>query len=39
MHEELRELLYANDLVITADSEEDLKRRVGEWQMALERVD
>ena len=30
-NKELWELLYADDLVITADSEKDLPRRVGEW--------
>ncbi|XP_064111415.1 uncharacterized protein LOC135218900 [Macrobrachium nipponense] len=36
-NEELWELLYADDLVITAENEEDLQRRVGEWQESLER--
>ena len=31
-NEELWELLYTDDLVITAENEEDLQRRVGEWQ-------
>ncbi|XP_064120190.1 uncharacterized protein LOC135224796 [Macrobrachium nipponense] len=34
---ELRELLYADGLVNTAENEEDLQRRVGEWQESLER--
>ncbi|XP_064118968.1 uncharacterized protein LOC135223976 [Macrobrachium nipponense] len=36
-NEELWELLYAKDLVITAENEEDLHRSVGEWQASLER--
>lgn len=37
-NEVLWELLYADDLVITAEDEEDLQRRVvGEWQESLER--
>ena len=36
-NEELWELQYADDLVITAENEEDLQGRVGEWQEALER--
>ena len=35
-NEELWELLYADDLAITAENEEDLQRRVGEWQESLE---
>ena len=35
-NEELGELLYADDLVIAAENE-DLLRRVGEWQESLER--
>ncbi|XP_064080581.1 uncharacterized protein LOC135197441 [Macrobrachium nipponense] len=31
--------LYTDDLVITTESEEDLQRRVGEWQKSLERGD
>ena len=36
-NEELWELLYADDLVITAESEEELQSRVTEWQESLER--
>ncbi|XP_064122689.1 uncharacterized protein LOC135226939 [Macrobrachium nipponense] len=36
-NEELWELLYADDLVITDENEEDLRRRAGEWQESLER--
>ena len=36
-NEELWELLYADDLIITAENEEDLQRRIVEWQEALER--
>ena len=36
-NEELWELLYADDLVITAENEDDLQRRVAEWQESLER--
>ena len=36
-NEELWELLYADDLVITAENEVDLQRRVTEWQESLER--
>ncbi|XP_064081904.1 uncharacterized protein LOC135198262 [Macrobrachium nipponense] len=36
-NEVLWELLYADDLVITAEDEEDQQRRVGEWQESLER--
>ncbi|XP_068204731.1 uncharacterized protein [Palaemon carinicauda] len=36
-NEELWELLYANDLAITAENEEDIQRRVEEWQETLER--
>ncbi|XP_064121807.1 uncharacterized protein LOC135226297 [Macrobrachium nipponense] len=36
-NEELWELLYADDLVIIAENEEDLQRRVGEWHESLER--
>ena len=36
-NEELWELLYAEDLVIIAENEEDLQRRIVEWQEALER--
>ena len=36
-NDELWELLYADDLVITADSEEELQRRVEDWQESLER--
>ncbi|XP_064111547.1 uncharacterized protein LOC135219045 [Macrobrachium nipponense] len=36
-NEELWELLYADDLVITAENEEALHRSVGEWQEYLER--
>ncbi|XP_064098757.1 uncharacterized protein LOC135209961 [Macrobrachium nipponense] len=35
-NEELWELLYANNLVITAKNEKDLQRLVGEWQDSLE---
>ncbi|XP_064096464.1 uncharacterized protein LOC135208291 [Macrobrachium nipponense] len=35
-NEELWELLYSEDLVNTAENEEDLKRRVGAWQESLE---
>ncbi|XP_064077667.1 uncharacterized protein LOC135195339 [Macrobrachium nipponense] len=37
-NEELWELLYADDLVITAENEEDLQRGVGEWEESLEGV-
>ncbi|XP_064088417.1 uncharacterized protein LOC135202895 [Macrobrachium nipponense] len=36
-NEELCEFLYADHLVITAENEEDLQRRVGECQESLER--
>ncbi|XP_068232180.1 uncharacterized protein [Palaemon carinicauda] len=36
-NEELWELLYADDLVITAENEEELQRRVVEWQDTLEK--
>ena len=36
-NEEVWELQYAEDLMITAENEEDLQRRVGEWQESLER--
>ncbi|XP_064100850.1 uncharacterized protein LOC135211473 [Macrobrachium nipponense] len=36
-NEELRELLYVDDPVITAEDEGDLQRRVGEWQESFER--
>ena len=36
-NEELWELLYADDLVITACNEKDLQERFLEWQEALER--
>ena len=35
--EELWELLYADDLVITAESEAELQSRIVEWQESLER--
>ncbi|XP_064089097.1 uncharacterized protein LOC135203256 [Macrobrachium nipponense] len=37
-NEELWKLLYADDLVISAENEEDLERRVGDWQESLERI-
>ena len=36
-NENLWELLYADDLVITAETEEELQRRVIEWQESMER--
>ncbi|XP_064111410.1 uncharacterized protein LOC135218894 [Macrobrachium nipponense] len=36
-NEELWELLYSNDLVITAENGEGLQRRVQEWQESIER--
>ncbi|XP_064100906.1 uncharacterized protein LOC135211534 [Macrobrachium nipponense] len=36
-NEELWELLYGDDLVITAENEEDQQRRVRGWQESLER--
>ena len=36
-NEELWELMYADDLVITAESEEVLQRRIIAWQESLER--
>ncbi|XP_068229663.1 uncharacterized protein [Palaemon carinicauda] len=36
-NEEFWGLLYADDLVITTENEEDLQRRVVEWQETLER--
>ncbi|XP_068223131.1 uncharacterized protein [Palaemon carinicauda] len=38
-NEELWELLYAYALVITAENEEELQRRMVEWQETLERGD
>ncbi|XP_068243768.1 uncharacterized protein [Palaemon carinicauda] len=38
-NEESWDLLYADDLVITAEKEEELRRRVVEWQDILERGD
>ncbi|XP_068223321.1 uncharacterized protein [Palaemon carinicauda] len=35
--DDLWEFLYEKDLVITAENEEDLQRRVVEWQGSLER--
>ena len=35
--EELLELLYADDLAILAETEEELQRRLVEWQEALDR--
>ncbi|XP_068241138.1 uncharacterized protein [Palaemon carinicauda] len=35
-NEELWKLLYADDLLITTENEEDLQRRVLEWQETLE---
>ncbi|XP_066981060.1 uncharacterized protein [Macrobrachium rosenbergii] len=36
-NEVLWELLYSDDLLITAEDKEDLQRRDGEWQESLER--
>ncbi|XP_068208357.1 uncharacterized protein [Palaemon carinicauda] len=36
-NEKLWELLYADDLVITAENVEDLQRRIVQWQETLER--
>ncbi|XP_064085365.1 uncharacterized protein LOC135200687 [Macrobrachium nipponense] len=36
-NEELWKLLYTDDVVITAENEEDLQRTVGKWQKSLER--